>query len=165
MAEVEACHAFTIYWRAISRRNASTRHTGHARVAIDESTSLRWATVRFNYHVLGKRSYPFRSPPDNMDSSPFDARTISSKLPYQVSCIIENHNDPTHQDWNMLYSISSVYTLRVNSASACGILIVSVPLPAAAASAINWASIHRSIAPKRYVAASTLLPTVKMPWF
>ena len=51
------------------------------------------------------------------------------------------------------------------TASSCPILIVSPPLAPAAASAINCASIHRSMAPNKYVAASTLFPTVKMPWF
>ena len=37
-------------------------------------------TIHIDYQSRGNLSYPFLSPPDNIDSSPFEARTISSKL-------------------------------------------------------------------------------------
>lgn len=37
------------------------------------------------YHVRGKTSYPFRSPPESIDNSPFDSRTMSSKLCHRKS--------------------------------------------------------------------------------
>lgn len=45
-----------------------------------------------NHQSRGNLSYPFRSPPDNIESSPFDARTVSSKLLNKSALIVHRQH-------------------------------------------------------------------------